>query len=157
MPRTRPTPRELRRVRAGSRKGTYTPALRLLDEAYEPLTVDDLLPYCDRRTRRQHEVLVGLAERLEARGVLVPHFRARHGVLQAGMLEYRHPRVRGARTGLHGVLVGDVLVDVPPSGTLARRDVVTDLLVARAEGRRAVAVFDDADLDLAVDLALDGA
>ncbi|QGG95329.1 hypothetical protein [Actinomarinicola tropica] len=152
VPRTRPTPREIRRVRAGSRKGTYTPAVRVLEEALEPLTVDDLLPYCDRRTRAQHAVLVGLAARLEARGQRVPHLRARDGVLRAGPLEYRHPRLRGANAGLHGILLGDVLVDVPPAGAMARRDVVVDSLRSRAEGRRVVAVFDDDDLDRAVEL-----
>ena len=154
VPRTRPTRRELRRVRSGSRKGTYTPALRLLDEAYEPLTVDDLLPYCDRRTRSQHEVLVGIVERLEARGQLVPQFRARDAVLTAGPVQFRHQRQRGRRDGLHGVLVHDVLVDVPPSGSVLRAEVAAQMLAERAEGRPSVLVLGDADLDRAVELAL---
>ena len=158
VPRTRPSAREIRRVRAGSRKGTYTPAVRLLEEAYEPLTVEDLLPLCDRRTRAQHEALIGLVERLEARGRLVPQFRARDGVLfSAGILEYHHPRLRGANAGLHGILVGDVLVDVPSQRGMVRRDVVIEGLQARSEGRRVVAVFGPEDLDRAVDLALDTA
>lgn len=152
VPRTRPTPREIRRVRAGSRKGTYTPAVRVLEEAFEPLTVEDLVPYCDRRTRAQHGVLVGLVERLETRGVLLPQIRARDGVLRTGPIEYRHPRLRGALTGLHGILLGDVLVDVPPAGSMVRRDVVVDSLRARADGRQVVAVFGDDDLDRAVEL-----
>lgn len=152
VPRTRPTAREIRRVRAGSRKGTYTPAIRVLEEAMEPLTVGDLLPYCDRRTRAQHEVIIGLAERLEALGRRVPHFRARDGVLRAGPIEFHHPRLRGSNTGLHGILLGDVLVDVPPQGAMTRRDVVVDSLRRRAEGREVVAVFGDDDLDTAVEL-----
>lgn len=154
VPRTRPGPREVRRVRAGSRKGTYTPAIRVLDEAYEPLTVEDVLPLCDRRTRAQHEVIIGLLERVEARGITTPKLRARDGALfSSGVLDYHHPRLRGADAGLHGILLGDVLVDVPPAGGLVRRDVVISTLAARSEGRRTVAVFGPEDLDRAVDLA----
>jgi hypothetical protein len=155
VPRTKPSPREIRRVRAGSRKGTYTPAVRLLEEAYEPLSADDLLPLCDRRTRAQHEAIIGLVERMEAKGVQVPKLRARDGVLfSAGRFEYRHPRVRGLNSGLHGILLGDVLVDVPPPGSMIRRDVVVSGLQSRAEGRQVVAVFGPEDLDRAVELAL---
>jgi hypothetical protein len=151
--RTRPTQRELRRVRSGSRKGTYTPALRLLDEAMEPLTIDDLMPYCDKYTRAQHRIIVGLADRLEARGELVPHFRARDGVLRAGPIEYRHQRVRGATGTPHGITLDGVLVDVIPNGPMMRRDVAERLLAERADGRRSVVVASDADLDLAVEVA----
>ncbi|MBK5222349.1 MAG: hypothetical protein JJE52_05655 [Acidimicrobiia bacterium] len=152
VPRTRPTAREMRRVRAGSRKGTYTPALRLLDESFEPVEVDDLLPYCDPRTRTQHALVVAAAERLEERGILVPHFRALGGVLRAGPIEYRHQRVRGSRA-LYGVLIKDVLVDVPSGPPEGHAGALADLQ-ARADGRRAVLVTSAADLEAALDLAL---
>ncbi len=153
--RTRPNQRELRRVRAGSRKGTYTPALRLLEEAMEPLTIADLMPYCDRYTRAQHGIIVALAERLEARGELVPHFRARDGVLRAGPIEYRHQRIRGATDIPHGITLKGVLVDAMPTGAMMRREVAERLLAERAGDRRSVLISDDADLDHAVDVALD--
>jgi hypothetical protein len=152
--RTRPTQREIRRVKAGSRKGTYTPALRLLEEAMEPLTLDDLMPYCDRHTRAQHRILVGLADRLEARGELIPHFRGRDGVLYAGPLEYRHQRVRGMTDVPYGVTLHGVLVDVVPNGPMMRRDVAEELLASRAAGRPSVVVASEADLDVAVEVAL---
>lgn len=152
--RTRPSPRDLRRVRAGSRKGTYTPALRLLEEAMEPLSIDDLLPYCDRRTAAQHRILVGLAQRLDERGEMVPRFRARDGVLRAGPLEYRHHRVRGVATVPYGVTLHGVLVDALPNGPMMRRDVAERLLAERAGDRPSVVVSTDADLDHAVEVAL---
>jgi hypothetical protein len=152
--RTRPTSRELRRVSSGSRKGTYTPALRLLQEAMEPLAIEDLLPYCDRQTKAHHRIFVGLTDRLEARGVLVPHVRARDGVLRAGPVEYRHQRVRGANDSAYGVTLHGVLVDVVPNGPMMRREVAEQLLAQRAGGRLAVVVANEADLDHAVEVAL---
>ena len=152
--RTRPTQRELRRVKAGSRKGTYTPALRLLEEAMEPLSIVDLMPYCDKRTRAQHRIIVGLAERLEARGELVPHFRARDGVLRAGPIEYRHQRVRGATDVPYGVTIDGVLVDVVPNGPMMRREVAEGLLSERSDGRPSVLIVNDDDLDRAIETVL---
>lgn len=154
VPRTRPTGREIRRVRAGTRRSTYLPALRVLEEAYEPLSADELAPYCDRRTSAQHRLLVQLVDALERRGTLIPHFRANRGGLRAGPIEYYHPRVRGERDRVHGILVNDVLIDVPDPGADTRREVATGALTARAGGREVVAVLDDDDVEGAVDLAL---
>ena len=130
------------------------PALRVLDEAFEPLSADDLVPFCDQRTSAQHRVLVGLAARMDAAGVFIPHFRANRGVLRAGPIEYYHPRVRGERSRIHGILLHDVLVDIPDAGEGVRRDVATAALSARAGGRDVVAVLEEADLDRAVERAL---
>jgi hypothetical protein len=150
----RPSGREVRRVRAGTRRATYLPALKVLEEVFEPLSADDLAPYCDRRTVAQHRLLVELAARLDAAGVLVPRFRASRGSLRAGPIEYFHPRVRGERDRVHGVLVNDVLVDVPDSGIADDRGSATAALRARARGRAVVVVIDDADIDRAVELVL---
>jgi hypothetical protein len=151
VPRTRPNGREIRRVRAGTRRGTYLPALQLLEEAYEPLSADDLVPLCDQRTAAQHRLLVELVHRLADRGVYLPRFRARSGALRAGALEYHHPRVRGERDRIHGILVDDLLIDVPDPDADARRDIAQAALEARAGGREAVVIFDDRDLDRVVD------
>lgn len=155
VPRTRPSGREIRRVRAGTRRATYLPALHVLEEAYEPLSADDLAPFCDQRTTAQHRLLVDLVARLADRGVFLPRFRARHGVLRSGPIEYYHPRVRGERDRIHGILVHDLLVDVPDPGADTRRDVAQAALEARAGGREAVVVFEDDDLDRVVDRALE--
>lgn len=156
VPRTRPTGREIRRVRAGTRRSTYLPALRVLEEVFEPLTADDLHPYCDQRTVAQHQVLVDLVRRLADRGEHLPHFRAKGGALRAGPLEYHHPRVRGRRDGVHGILLDGVLIDVPDSVITSNRRVAAESLAARSAGRPVVVVIDDDDLDAALDLALGG-
>jgi hypothetical protein len=112
------------------------------------------MPYCDRHTRAQHRILVGLADRLEARGELIPHFRGRDGVRYAGPLEYRHQRVRGMTDVPYGVTLHGVLVDVVPNGPMMRRDVAEELLASRAAGRPSVVVASEADLDFAVEVAL---
>jgi hypothetical protein len=153
VPRTRPSGREIRRVRAGTRRATYLPALHVLEEAFEPLSADDLAPFCDHRTAAQHQLLVDLVHRLDATGVFVPKFRASHGALRAGPIEYYHPRVRGERSRIHGILVHDLLVDIPDPGAGARRDVAQSALEARAGGREAMVVFDESDLDRVVQRA----
>ena len=155
VPRTRPTGREIRRVRAGSRRATYHPALSVLEEAFEPLSADDLVPFCDQRTAAQHQLLVTLVHRLDGAGLFIPHFRASRGALRAGPLEYYHPRVRGERNRVHGILVHDTLVDLPDPGAGARRDVAQEALEARAGGREAIVVFDDDDIDTVVRRALE--
>ncbi|HEY8057651.1 MAG TPA: hypothetical protein VID94_02825, partial [Acidimicrobiales bacterium] len=90
--RHRPSPREVRRARSGNRRSTYTPALTMLARAADPLEAEDILPFCDRRTRTQHAVLVALVRTLRRRGVTVEPFRAVGGSLQSGLLRYHHPR-----------------------------------------------------------------
>jgi hypothetical protein len=155
VPRTRPSGREMRRVRAGSRRATYQPALRVLEEALEPLSADDLVSFCDQRTSAHHRLVVELVHRLEAEGVFIPHFRASHGALRAGPVEYYHPRVRGERSKVHGILLHDLLVDIPDTGAGVRRDVAEAALAARAGGRESIVVMDDADIDRAVGRALE--
>lgn len=152
--RGRPSGRELRRTRAGTRKATYLPAVEVLEAMQESLTADDAQAFCDRRTRAQHAVLLGVIERVEAVTGRRRPLLAREGSLRSGVVSYHHPRLRGDRTRLHGVVVGDVLVDVPDRLNDRRRDLVEASLADRADGRRVVAVLDDDDLDRAVALAL---
>jgi hypothetical protein len=147
VPRGRPNGREIRRVRAGTHRSTYLPALRLLEEAFEPLSADDLVPYCDQRTAAQHRLLVDLVDRLRQVEVYLPSFRASHGALRAGPVEYYHPRLRGERDRVHGILVNDVLVDLPDAGAGLRRDVAEAALAARSGGRESIVVMDADDLD----------
>lgn len=151
VPKTRPSGREIRRVRAGSRRSTYLPALRLLEEAFEPLNADDLAPFCDQRTSAQHQLLVDIHRGLAETGVFLPGFRASHGALRAGPLEYYHPRLRGERDRVHGVLVHDLLIDLPDGAPGLRRDVAAAALGARSGGRESLVVMDQDDLQLAID------
>lgn len=155
VPRGRPSGREVRRVRAGSRRATYHPALRVLEVAYEPLGATDLAPYCDQRTANQHRLLVDLVERFAAAGVYLPRFRANRGGLRAGPVEYYHPRIRGERARVHGILLHDTLLDLPDPGVPHRRDIAEAALRARAGGREVIVVLDESDVERAVAAALE--
>jgi hypothetical protein len=150
----RPSARAVKRTRTGKSSRAYRPALAMLERAAEPLTLDELSPYCDRRTRVQHGVLVGVIEELESRGMRVPALRAEGGSLFAGPVEFVHPRRRGDRSRVHGVLVGNVLVDVAEQLKNRDRAAVEYELRARAHGRPVVAVLEPDDIVRAVDAAV---
>ena len=152
--RHRPSPREIRRARSGNRRSTYTPALTMLARAVDPLEADDILPFCDRRTRAQHAVLVSLVRALGRRGLTVEPFRAVAGTLQSGLLRYNHPRRRGDRSRPSGILVGPVLVDVPERVRDRNRERAEHALLARSGGRPVVVAMDQSDVERAIDLAL---
>ena len=150
----RPTPRAVKRTRGGKNRSSYLPALAMLERVAEPLTLAELAPYCDRRTRIQHGVLLGIIVELEARGLRVPLLRAENGSLFAGPVEYVHPRRRGDKSRLHGILIGDVLVDVADRVRERDSTVVTAELESRSHGRKVVAVVDASDVARAVDVAI---
>ncbi len=149
-----PSPRAVKRTRGGKNASSYRAALAMLDRVNEPLSLEELAPYCDRRTRVQHGLLVALIDDLEARGMRVPAPRAEAGSLFAGPLEFIHPRRRGDRSRVHGVLIGNVLVDVPERLKNRDREQATVELEGRAEGRTAVVVVDESDIVRAVDTAI---
>lgn len=152
--RARINPRVTKRVRGSKSAQRYGPALALLDRAVEPLAVEDLMPYCDRRTRHQHRVLLAIANELERRGMRIPPFRVEAGALLAGPITYIHPRRLGARDHLHGILVGETLVDVPDRLRETDRERAGSALSARSGGRHAVAVVSAEDVGTAVDRAV---
>ena len=144
----------MRRARSGNRRSTYAPAIAMLARAADPLTADDILPFCDRRTRAQHAVLVAMVKALEQRGFAVEPFRAVAGTLHSGLLRYHHPRRRGDRSRPSGILVGRVLVDVAERVRDRNRERAEHTLRARSGGRPVVVVMDPADIERALDLAL---
>lgn len=152
--RDRVTSRTLKRVRGSKSGPRYQPAMDVLERTAEPLGAHDLLPYRDRRTGMQHEVLLAVLEELERRGMRIPPLRVEGGALLAGPVTYVHPRRLGARDRLHGILVGDVLIDVPERV----RDVVPEqeqsMLERRAHGRLAAVVTDRSQVPAAIDLAV---
>ncbi|MEQ8841432.1 MAG: hypothetical protein RIB98_10645 [Acidimicrobiales bacterium] len=150
----RPSPRAIKRTRSGKTSAAYRPALAMLERVNEPLSLDELSPYCDRRTRVQHGVLIGVVEELESRGMRVPALRAEGGSLFAGPVEFIHPRRRGDRSRLHGLLIGNVLVDVPESLKNLDRAAAEAELRTRSHGRRVVPIVDADDIVHAVDVAV---
>jgi hypothetical protein len=152
---SRPDARAIKRVRSGgNRRATYHPALRVIDRLNEPLAAEDVRPFCDRRTRAQHALIMSLVEGLERKGAVLPPFRAFDGVLFTGPLRYQHPRRLGDTTRLHGVLLDDVLVDVPERIRDRNRARAEAALHERAGGRETVVVLGPEDVDRAIDLAL---
>ena len=146
--------RALRRTRSGKSAAAYRPAIAMLERADEPLSLEELAPYCDRRTRVQHGLLLGIIDELESRGMRVPSLRAEGGSLFAGPVEYVHPRRRGDQSRVHGVLIGDVLVDIPDRLKERDPEAARMALQARAHGRRVVPVVSAADVVGAVDQAI---
>jgi hypothetical protein len=84
----------------------------------------------------------------------IPSIRVESGALLAGPLSYVHPRRLGARDRLHGILLGDVLLDVPERLRDPRRDREQAALESRADGRHAVVVLDPREVPRAVDVAV---
>ena len=153
--RDRPTPRALKRTRSGSRRQTYQPALRMLERAADPLTAEDILPFCDRRTRAQHALIMALVERLSSRGVDLPPFRAFEGILYSGPIRYNHPRRLGDRSRPHGVMLGGVLVDVPERVREDNRERAEYSLRERSGGLPTVVVLEPTDVDRAIQVAVE--
>lgn len=152
--RRRPTARAIRRTRAGKHHRAYEPALRMLARADEPVGVDDVRAWCDERALARLRVLTGVIDRLERRGGALPAIRAERGALWCGPVQYHHTREPGPGPRLGGVVVGQVLVDVPDDPDERDRARATASLEAHAGGRPVVAVLDDDHVDEAVELAV---
>lgn len=152
--REQPRPRALRRARAGKHRKTYGPAIAMLDRITNPLGARDVLAWCDERTRLQHRVFMGVVERLESTGGRLPDFRVERGALYSGPVQYHHGRI-GEQGALSGVVVGQLLIDVPDRLADPDRDRAEAALAARSGGRRTMVVMDESDLDRAVELAIE--
>ncbi|MEM9202574.1 MAG: hypothetical protein AAGC53_12975 [Actinomycetota bacterium] len=149
----RPSTRAIKRTRSGKSARAYRPALAMLDRASEPLALADMAAFCDRRTRVQHGVLLTIIQELERRGLRVPALRAESGSFFAGPVEYLHPR-RRRRDGVHGIVIGGVLVDIDDGRRGGSADALASTLQARAHGRAVVPIVGPDDVVAAVDRAI---
>jgi hypothetical protein len=153
---TKPRARALKRTRTGKHRKSYAPAMRMVERAATPLTIEDIRGWCDERTRAQHHVLMGVVSRLEGSGSTPPaEFRVDGGILTAGPVEYRHPRFLGDRSTPSGIVIGQLLIDVPDRLHDPNRRRATGLLKARGGGLQTVLVMDERDIDRAVEMAID--
>jgi hypothetical protein len=154
--RERPTARALKRTRSGKHRKAYQPALDMLERYARPLDAQDVWALCDERTRAQHRVLVGIMERLERHGsTRLPPLRVERGALFSGPVQYYHGRRLGDRTRLSGIVVGQLLVDVPDRLHDPSRRRAEARLAARAGSRQAMVVLGEDDLDRAVNRAIE--
>jgi hypothetical protein len=153
--RERPNARAIKRTRSGKHRKSYQPALDMLERMASPLDSGDVQALCDDRTAAQHQVLVGLIERLERHGgTRLPPFRVERGALFSGPVQYYHGRRLGDRTRLSGIVVGQLLVDVPDRLHDPSRRRAEARLKARSGGREAMVVMTEEDVDRAVDVAI---
>ena len=154
--RERPKPRAMKRTRTGKHRKSYQPAIAMLERAASPLDLETVRSLCDERTRAQHHVLMGLMRRLEAHGqTQLPPFRVERGALFSGPVQYYHARRLGDRHGMSGIVIGQLLVDVPERLHDPSRKRAEASLQARAGSRHTMVVMTEGDLDVAVDRAIE--
>lgn len=145
--RTRPDGRAMRKARTGSKARSYRNAVAVLERAGDPVASDELDGLCDERTRSQHGLLLALLDRLAPAEFL----RLDAGLLRGGPIRYVHPS-RAEPGGLSGMLVGDLLVDLPDRDGLDPVQAEAEL-VARSHGHPALVVHSPNDIERAVRLA----
>ena len=141
----RPSGRTIQKTRVGTRSRTYRPAVELLEFAAEPVDADTVAEYCDDHTRRQHGLLLAIADRLR----LGP-FRVHGQWLSNKGLRYIH-RHR-SEDGMYGVLLRNLLLDVPDpiNGVDAKR--AEQNLIARSQNHPVLIVQGPDDIDRAIRL-----
>ena len=142
---TRPDGRSVQKARTSNRAKTYRPAVSFLEFAGEPVDAETLAEYCDDHTRRQHGLLLAIADRLK----LGP-FRVHGQWLSNKGLRYIH-RHR-SEDGMYGVLLRNLLLDVPDpvNGVDARRAEAN--LIARSQNHPVLIVQGPDDVDRAIKL-----
>lgn len=151
VPVTRITGRALRRTRAGSRRATYRPALAVLRRSADPVGVEHLDPLIDKHTRARHALLVDVLEAVERAVGSVPPLRTAHGGLVGGPVRYHHPG-RHDDGQVDGVMVGNVVLDVPHPGDLEHHRSRAQL-EERAGALPSVLVLEPSDVARALELA----
>ncbi len=153
--RKRPNPRAVKRTRSGKHARSYAPALAMLERTANPVDAADIRAWCDARTRAQHAAFAGIVRRLEALGGRLPPYRVERGALYAGPVQYRHGRAIGDHAALSGIVIGDLLVDVPDRIGDPNRKRAESQLHQRSGHRRSMVVMDEDDLDRAVAFAIE--
>jgi len=154
--RERPTPRAMKRTRSGKHRKSYQAAIAMLERAANPLDLEMVRALCDERTRAQHQVLIGLIRRLEVHGgTQLPPFRVERNALFSGPVQYYHSRLLGDRKAMSGIIIGQLLVDVPERLHDPNRKRAEASLKARAGNRATMVVMAGDDLDLAVTRAIE--
>jgi hypothetical protein len=149
----RPDGRALRKARSGAKARSYRSAMAVLERAKDPVSVDEVRSHCDEHTRRQHSILLALLNRIGGTGGGdAAHLRVENGTLRAGPLRYVH-RHRADHEGLYGILLGNLLIDVPAtSGDVDPVDAEIALF-KRARGGPSLVVQSGTDIERAIRLA----
>jgi hypothetical protein len=144
--KAKPNGRAVQKARTGSRARSYRPAVALLERALEPIDADAVAEHCDDHTRRQHGLLLALADRLK-----LGRFRVTGQSLENGPLRYVHKQ-RAGHDGMYGVLLRGLLLDVPDPMNGVDRFKAERNLVRRAHDHPVLIVTGPQDVDRAVRL-----
>lgn len=115
----RPSARELTKVRSGSARASYEPAVALLDRAARGPALGELEPLVDPEHRAHHGLLRLVVDELEGYGAPLEPLRTWRGQLFSGHLRYLPPvrRSRAQRAGTPvGVAVGPLTFALPEPG-----------------------------------------
>ncbi|MEY2430499.1 MAG: hypothetical protein QOC92_224 [Acidimicrobiaceae bacterium] len=142
----RPNGRAVQKARTGARARSYRPAVALLDMAQEPIDGEMVAAHCDDHTRRQHGLLLAIADRLQ-----LPDFHVTGQWLANKGLRYIH-RQRAGDDGMYGVLLRELLLDVPDPVNGVDRFQAERNLTARAHHHPVMIVTAPEDVDRAIRL-----
>ena len=142
----RPNGRAIQKARTGTRARSYRPAVALLEQSFEPLDAETVAERCDDHTRRQHGLLLALADQLG----LGP-FRVTGQWLENGPLRYVH-RQRAGDDEMYGILLRNLLLDVPDPMNGVDRFRAERNLTARAHNHPVLIVTGPEDIARAIKL-----
>jgi hypothetical protein len=142
----KPTGRALQKARTGTRARSYGPAVALIERSIEPITAEEVASYCDDHTRRQHGLLLALADSLK----LGPFHVVGQSLSNKG-LRYVH-RQRAVEEGMYGVLLRNLLLDVPDVANGVDKAQAERDLAERSNGHPILIVTGPSDIDLAIRL-----
>ena len=144
--KAKPNGRALQKARTGSRARIYRPAVELLQRASSVIDPKAVADYCDDHTRRQHGLLLALADRLK-----LGEFHIAGQVLTNHGLRFIH-RHRADEEGMHGVLLRNLLLDVPdPANGIDAAQAERNLL-ARSREHPVLIIKGPTDVELAIRL-----
>jgi hypothetical protein len=144
--KSRPSGRAVQKARTGSRARSYRPAVALLERSFEPIDAQTVAEHCDDHTRRQHGLVLALADRLR----LGP-FHVNGALLESGPLRFV-PKQRAVDDEMYGVLLRNLLLDVPDPMNGIDRFQAERNLTARAHDHPVLIVTGPEDVDRAVKL-----
>lgn len=106
--------RALARLGHDTRRRAYRPVVDMLRLAAEPLDVPTLRVFCDPETTAEHDLLVGVVDQLERRGIRIPPFLVADHALLAGPVRYCHA-AHPSTDVPPGVSVGSMRLATPVS------------------------------------------
>lgn len=144
--KAKPNGRALQKARSGTRARSYRPAVDLLERTSNLINGTTVAEHCDDHTRRQHGLLLAIAD-----SVGLGEFHVVGQALTNHGLRYVH-RQRADEEGMYGVLLRNLLLDVPdPANGIDAAQAERNLL-ARSKDHPVLIVKGPADVALAIRL-----